>query len=81
VETELNSRSALDCVKKMKFPPPSYSLISKDILKQDTKCFSQNIVRLVRVSFKENVMYPVWICWDPISLILRTRFFLILGTR
>jgi len=22
--------------------------------------------------FKENVRYPVWICWDPISLILGT---------
>ena len=30
--------------------------------------------------FKENVMYPVWICRDPISLILGIRFE-ILGTR
>jgi len=25
------------------------------------------------VFFKENVRYPVWTCWDPISLILGTR--------
>ena len=31
--------------------------------------------------FKENVRYPVWICRVPISLILGTRFSLILGTR
>ena len=31
--------------------------------------------------FKENVWNPVWICRDPISLILETRFSLILGTR
>ena len=31
--------------------------------------------------FKENVRYPVWICRDPIYLILGTRFSLILGTR
>jgi len=30
--------------------------------------------------FKENVRYPVWICREPISLILGTRFE-ILGTR
>jgi len=30
--------------------------------------------------FKENIKYPVWICRDPISLILGTRFS-ILGTR
>ena len=30
--------------------------------------------------FKENVRYPVWTCRDPISLILGTRFSLILGT-
>jgi len=30
---------------------------------------------------KENVRYPVWMCRDPISLILGTRFSLILGTR
>jgi len=30
--------------------------------------------------FKENIRYPVWICRDPISLILGTRFSLILGT-
>jgi len=34
-----------------------------------------------RVSFKENVRYPIWICKDPISVILGTRFSLILGTR
>ena len=31
--------------------------------------------------YKENVMYPVCTCRDPISLILGTRFSLILGTR
>jgi len=30
---------------------------------------------------KENVRNPVWICEDPISLILGTQFSLILGTR
>jgi len=30
--------------------------------------------------FKENVRYPVWICREPISLILGTRFE-ILGTQ
>jgi len=34
-----------------------------------------------RVFFKENVRYPVWICRDPISLILGTRFSPILGIR
>jgi len=34
-----------------------------------------------RVFFKENVSYPVWICRDPISLILGNRFSLILGAR
>jgi len=33
------------------------------------------------VFFKENVRYPVWTYREPISLILGTRFFLILGTR
>jgi len=32
------------------------------------------------VFFKENVRYPVWTCRDLISLILGTRFSLILGT-
>jgi len=31
--------------------------------------------------FKENVRYPVRTCRDPISLILGTRFSLILGNR
>jgi len=31
--------------------------------------------------FKENVRFPVWTCRDAISLILGTRFSLILGTR
>jgi len=31
--------------------------------------------------FKENVRYPIWTCTDPISLILGTRFSLILETR
>jgi len=35
----------------------------------------------VQVFFKENVRYPVWICRDPISLILQNRFSLILATR
>jgi len=34
-----------------------------------------------QVFFKEIVRNPVWICRDPISLILGTRFSLILGTR
>jgi len=35
-----------------------------------------------QVFFKENVRYlAIWTCRDPISLILRTRFSLILGTR
>ena len=29
---------------------------------------------LIRFFFEENVRYPVWICGDPISLILGTRF-------
>jgi len=33
------------------------------------------------VFFKENVRNPVWICRDPISLILGTRLSLILVTR
>jgi len=33
------------------------------------------------VFFKESVRYPVWICRDPIYLILGTRFSQILGTR
>jgi len=31
--------------------------------------------------FKENFRYPVWTCRDPISLIVGSRFSLILGTR
>ena len=31
--------------------------------------------------FKENIRYPVWTCREPISLILGTRFSLILGAR
>jgi len=31
--------------------------------------------------FKENIRYPVWVCRDPIFLILGTRFSLIPGTR
>jgi len=46
------------------------------------KLKSRNIIYTVMQRFfKENVRYPVWTCRDPISLILRTRFFLILGTR
>ena len=36
---------------------------------------------LSRVFAKGNVRYPVWTCTVPISLILRTRFSMILGTR
>ena len=36
---------------------------------------------LYQIFFKENVRYPVWTCRDAISLILGTRFSLILGTR
>jgi len=46
--------------------------------------FKNNIhiyIYLYQVFFKENVRYPVWTCQDPISLILETRFSLILGTR
>jgi len=32
-----------------------------------------------RFLFEENFRYPVWTCRDPISLIVRTRCFLILG--
>jgi len=39
------------------------------------------LIELIQGFFKENVRNPVWICRDPISLILRTRFSLILGTR
>jgi len=42
-------------------------------------CKSQ--LPVVHNLFKENVRNPVWICSDPISLILGTRFSLILGTR
>jgi len=34
-----------------------------------------------RVFLEETVRYPIWTCSDPISLILWTRFSLILGTR
>jgi len=34
----------------------------------------------LQVFFKENIMYVVWTFRDPISLILETRFSLILGT-
>jgi len=36
---------------------------------------------VIAVFFKENVRNSIWICRDPISLILGTRFYLILGTR
>jgi len=38
-------------------------------------------VYTTQVFFKENVRNPVWICADPISLILGTRFSLISETR
>ena len=34
-----------------------------------------------RFFLKKNVRYPIWTCKDPISLMLGTRFSLILGTR
>jgi len=34
---------------------------------------SNNLYALYQVFFKENVRYPVWICRDPISLILGTQ--------
>jgi len=36
--------------------------------------------KLLQVFFQENVGNPVWVCRDPISLILGTRFSLILGS-
>ena len=41
----------------------------------------QSIGYLEQVFFKENVRYAEWTCRDPISLILGTRFSLILGTQ
>jgi len=38
-------------------------------------------IKLYKFFFKESVRNPVWICRDPISLILGTQFSLILGTR
>jgi len=38
-------------------------------------------IYIYQIFFKENIRNPVWICRDPISLILGTRFSLILGTR
>ena len=37
-------------------------------------------LHLKQVFFKENVRNPMWTCRDPISLIIGTRFSLILGT-
>jgi len=53
------------------------------------RLFKPNQIRFIlqvfnlflQVFFKENVRNLVWICRDPISLILGARFFLILGTR
>ena len=49
-------------------------MIIKITLRQKCMFFNQ-------VVLKENARYPVWTCRDPISLILETRFSLILGTR
>jgi len=35
----------------------------------------EKLVTIFRVFFKENVRNPVWICTDPISLILGIQFF------
>jgi len=43
--------------------------------------YHSNRVLYCQGFFKENVRYPVWTFTDPISLILGTRFSLILGTR
>jgi len=37
--------------------------------------FANRIIGILQGFFKENVTNPVWICRDPISLILETRFF------
>jgi len=34
----------------------------------------KNRFKIQPVFFKENVRYPIWICRDPISLILGTRW-------
>ena len=39
-----------------------------------------NLIMYLQGFFKENVRYLVWTFRDPISLILGTRFSLILGT-
>jgi len=39
------------------------------------------LILFITVFFKEHVRYPVWTFRDPISLILATRFSLILGTQ
>ena len=48
-----------------------------------SNCLKEQSTNLYSKAFfsKENVRYPVWICRDPIYLILGTRFSLILGTR
>jgi len=43
--------------------------------------FVMEMFTKVSFFFEENVKYLVWTCRDPISLILGTRFSLILGTR
>jgi len=55
-------------------PLPSCSTVSINVLFNKSLHHNQGF-------FKENVRYPIWICRDPISLILGTRFSLILGTR
>jgi len=42
---------------------------------------NQMLFSSIKAFFKENVRYLVWICTDPISLILGTRFSQILWTR
>ena len=48
---------------------------------QNRPSWKCNFLRLNTVFFKKNIRYPIWTCRGPISLILGTRFSLILGTR
>ena len=54
----------------------SLSITSICNIHKNCKCLCDNAV-----FYKENVRNPVWICRGPISMILVTRFSLILGTR
>ena len=85
--TSLVQSVNLICAKKVYYSNrPKYvflcvnSRITSNLLKT---CFGQNekvwmdekLVTIFRVFFKENVRNPVWICTDPISLILGIQFF------